>query len=37
MVESSAGVNLNNFVISVVYKGIILLHMHLGGMEFQKG
>jgi hypothetical protein len=36
MVESSAGMNLNNSVRSVVWKGIILLHIHLSRMELQK-
>jgi hypothetical protein len=37
MVESSVGMNLNNFVRSVVYQGRILLHIQLSRMELQKG
>jgi hypothetical protein len=37
MVENYAGMNLNIYVRSVVYKGIIIIHIHLRRMEFQKG
>jgi hypothetical protein len=37
MVESYAGMNLKNYVRSVVYKGRRLLHIHLNRMELQKG
>jgi hypothetical protein len=29
--------NLNNYVRSVVYQGIRLIHIHLSRMELQKG
>jgi hypothetical protein len=37
MAESSARMNSNNSVRSVVYQGIRLLHIHLRKMDFQKG
>jgi hypothetical protein len=37
MVESSVGMNLKIYVISLVYKGKILLHIHLNRVELQKG
>jgi hypothetical protein len=37
MAESSAGMNLNNSIRSVVYKGRIIIHIHLSIMELQKG
>jgi hypothetical protein len=37
MAKSSARMNLNNFVRSVVYQGRRLLHIQLKRMELQKG
>jgi hypothetical protein len=37
MAESFVGMNLNNCVRSVVYKGRIILHIHLSKMELHKG
>jgi hypothetical protein len=37
MAESSAEMNLNNYVRNVVYKGKILVHIHLSRMELRKG
>jgi hypothetical protein len=37
MAERFVGMNLKNFVRSVVYKGRRLLHIHLGRIDFQKG
>jgi hypothetical protein len=37
MVESYAGINLKNYVRSLVYQGKRLLHIHLNKMEFHKG
>jgi hypothetical protein len=34
MAKRSVGMNLNNCVISVVYKDIIILYIHLNRMEF---
>jgi hypothetical protein len=36
MAESSAGMNLKNYVRSVVYQGRRLLHIHLRRMELLK-
>jgi hypothetical protein len=36
MAESYTGMNLNNYIRSEVYQGIILLHIHLNRMELQK-
>jgi hypothetical protein len=37
MTESYAGMNLKNYVRSEVLQGRRLLHIHLSGMELQKG
>jgi hypothetical protein len=37
MAEIFAGMNLNNYVRSVVYQGRRLLHIHLSRMELHKG
>jgi hypothetical protein len=37
MAESYVGMNLNNFVRSVVLQGKRLLHTHLNILELQKG